>query len=95
MPEPSLRLIQDVLKNADGSVSSGSLEISWTAGTSPDGYTIAAGRLRVFLVKGTISVSLVPGTYRVKYQGALGAGQAETWVVPSSPGPFTIAQLKQ
>lgn len=95
MPKPSLRLIQDVLKNADGSVSSGSLEISWAAGTSPDGYTIAAGRLRVFLVNGAISVSLVPGTYHVKYQGALGAWQTETWVVPSSPGPFTIAQLKQ
>ena len=95
MPEPSLRLIQDTLKNADGSASSGSLEISWAAGTSADGYTIAAGRLRLLLVNGAISVSLIPGTYQVRYQGASGAWRAETWVVPSGPGPFTIAQVKQ
>ena len=95
MSEPSLRLIQDTLKNADGGASSGSLEISWAAGTSPDGFTIAAGKLRVSFVNGAISVSLVPGIYHVEYQGALGTWPAETWVVPPSPGPFTIAQVKR
>lgn len=91
---PSLRLIQDMLKTADGGNVSGSIEISWDAGTTPDGFTLAKGKLVAAIVNGVFSVSLAPGKYTATYFiGAL--RQKETWVVPASPGPFTIAQIKQ
>ena len=67
----------------------------------PDGFTIAAGRLFHQLPHGALEIHLVPGTYQVIYQAAGIPGkpgtakQTETWVVPETPGPFTIAEVKQ
>ena len=94
MPGPSLTLIQDTLRDARGNPASGSLLISWSAGVSPEGSTISAGRMQVLLLNGAISLSLVPGEYQVGFQ-TTGVTKTETWVVPAGPGPFTIAQIQQ
>lgn len=89
-----LSLIQDTLRDASGKPALGSLLISWPAGISPRGSTISAGRMQVLLLNGTISLALFPGKYQVSYQ-TTGIAQTKTWVVPSGPGPFTIAQIQQ
>ena len=95
MSSPSVRLIQDRLVNADGSGTSGTLQVSWTPGVSPDGFAIAGGKLAVRLNDGGFSLSLAPGTYQVKYVLAHGAQRSETWIVPNRAGPFRIAQIRQ
>jgi hypothetical protein len=95
VPGPSLRLIQDKLVNADGSASSATLQISWQPSISTDGFAVAGGVQTVPLVRGSFSVNLTPGSYQVKYILQNGSQRKETWVVPSSAGPFRIAQVRQ
>ena len=95
MPSPSLRLVQDRLINADGSGTSGALEVSWAPGQSSDGFTIAGGKLTVRLDDGQFGISLAPGGYRVKYISMHGAQRSEKWIVPSTAGPFRISQVRQ
>ena len=95
MPGPSLRLIQDKLVNADGSAVSATLQISWQPSISTDGFAVAAGLQTIRLIKGSFSVNLAPGSYQVKYILQNGSQRKETWVVPSSSGPFRIPQVRQ
>jgi len=95
MPGPSLRLIQDTLVNADGSAVSASLQISWQPSISTDGFAVAGGIQTIQLTEGSFSVNLAPGAYQVKYILQNGSQRKETWIVPSSSGPFRIAQVRQ
>ncbi len=90
---PSLRLIQDAVSAGDGTPVSGSIEIAWETGVTPDGFTLAKGKISVPVTNGALSVQLAPGTYRATYHIGT-AYHVETWVVPTTAGPFTIAQIK-
>ena len=95
MPGPSLRLIQDKLVNADGSAVSATLQISWQPSVSTDGFAVAGGAQAIQLTKGSFSINLAPGSYQVKYILQNGSQRQEAWIVPSSAGPFRIAQVRQ
>ena len=94
MPAPALRTITDVLRNADGSLYAGLLEIRWSPGQTPDGSTTAGGRIRQTITAGALSLNLVPATYTVRYL-APGMEATETWVVPTGSGVLTVANIKQ
>jgi len=95
VPGPSLRLIQDKLVNADGSAVSAVLQISWLPTVSSDGFAVAGGLQTIKLSHGSFSVNLAPGSYQVKYILQNGSQRTETWVVPSSAGPFRVSQVRQ
>jgi hypothetical protein len=88
--------IVDVLHRADGTTCSGFLAISWASFTSVSNQLIYAGSIQSRVINGAVSVSLEPGTYTVGYQvGPVGCvPTVETWVVPISLTPLSIADVR-
>lgn len=87
---PATRTITGPLTNADGSLFSGSLEISWASGVIGS-ETIVAGRRSVPVVAGVLSVGLAAYTFAVRYS----SGVFRTWVVPAGSGSLTVSQVEQ
>lgn len=94
--------IQDVLFNADGSRVRGKADISWRGFTASDGSTLVSNAITVSIVRGVISVDLVPNenaspagtSYEVTYLLGNGRRFFETWVVPESGSAVTVTQVR-
>jgi len=93
--------IRDTLYNADGSRTAGQIEITWNGFRSPDGKTIAAGKTTRRITDGVLDLALVPNagatpagtSYAVTYLLANGLSYSETWVVPQSDTPVSLAAV--
>ncbi len=101
--QPARTTVSDTVYRADGSAASGTMLISWPAFTTADAKPVAAGTLSVAVGPGgAISVALAPnaganpdGTfYKVVLKLDDGTTETETWVIPSSPSPVTIAAVR-
>lgn len=96
----ALVTISDTLRNADNSLASGRLEITWPAFKTADGFTVAGGRKNQTVTSGVVNLQLFPNagatpagtSYTVDYYLTSGAGR-EYWVVPAT-GPVTIANVR-
>lgn len=94
--------IRDTLYNADGSRTAGQIEITWNGFLSADGKTIAAGKTTRRITDGVLDLALVPNagampagtSYAVTYLLASGLSYAETWVVPQSDTPVSLAAVR-
>jgi hypothetical protein len=99
---PAMNTVSDTVYRADGTVSSGTLLISWPAFTTADSKPVAAGNLSVAIgADGKVSIPLAPnagaspdGTYyRVVFQSSDGASHTEFWSVPAGT-TTTIAAIR-
>jgi hypothetical protein len=94
--------IRDTLYNADGSRTAGQIEITWNGFRSADGKTIAAGKTTRRITDGVLDLALVPNagatpagtSYAVTYLLASGLSYSETWVVPQSDTPVSLAAVR-
>ena len=94
--------VQDVLYNADGTRTDGTVSISWKGFTASDGSTLTTNTIDVRIVQGLLNVELVPNenatptgtSYQVSYLLDNGSRFFETWVVPESPTPVTVSQVR-
>jgi hypothetical protein len=94
--------IRDTLYNADGSRAAGQIEITWNGFRSADGKTIAAGKTTRRITDGVLDLALVPNagttpagtSYAVTYLLASGLSYSETWVVPQSDTPVSLAAVR-
>ena len=94
--------VQDVLYNADGTRADGTVSISWKGFTASDGSTLTTNTIDVRIVQGLLNVELVPNenatptgtSYQVSYLLDNGSRFFETWVVPESPTPVTVSQVR-
>ena len=94
--------VQDVLYNADGTRADGTVSIGWKGFTASDGSTLTTNTIDVRIVQGLLNVELVPNenatptgtSYRVSYLLDNGSRFFETWVVPESPTPVTVSQVR-
>ena len=94
--------IQDTVYNADGSVASGTVLVSWTSFSTAANGTVAAGNLTATIgADGLLSLNLTPnagatpaGTYYTAvYHLASGAVSKEYWLVPAV-AQTTIAGIR-
>src|SRR5579884_2541657 len=97
---PALTRVRDVLYRADGMPLTGVVVISWPAFTAADGTTIAANTMNVEVSNGTFRADLVATTnaqpsvtYSVRMVSDGKDQTLETWSVPPSAGPLTIASV--
>ena len=97
-----LTRVQDTLYNANGSKVEGTATIQWKAFTASDGSTIAGSSINVKIVQGVLLVDLTPNedatpsgtSYQISYLLDNGVRSSETWLVPESPTPVTVSQLR-
>ena len=93
--------VRDTLYNADGSRTAGQIEITWNGFRSADGKTIAAGKITRRITDGVLDLALVPNagttpagtSYAVTYLLANGLSYSETWAVPQSDTPVSLAAV--
>jgi hypothetical protein len=94
--------VRDTLYNADGSRTAGQVEITWNGFRSADGKTIAAGKITRRITDGVLDLALVPNagttpagtSYAVTYLLASGLSYSETWAVPQSDTPVSLAAVR-
>jgi len=94
--------VRDTLYNADGSRTAGQVEITWNGFRSADGKTIAAGKITRRIIDGVLDLGLVPNggttpagtSYAVTYLLASGISYSETWAVPQSDTPVSLAAVR-
>jgi len=98
---PSLTTIQDVLYKADGTRFNGVLQISWTSFQAADSSNIPTQSVTSQVTNGYLHVMLVPTTtattpavYNVTYNSDGNTQFTETWVVPPSTSPLTVADVR-
>jgi hypothetical protein len=98
---PPLTTIEDVIYKADGTRFNGLLTIAWTSFQAPDQSDIATQMIRVKVQNGRLYVRLVPTTttspeifYTVTYNSDGYVQFTETWSVPPSSTPLTIADVR-
>jgi hypothetical protein len=98
---PPLTTIEDVIYKADGTRFNGLLTIAWTSFQAPDQSDIATQMIRVKVSNGRLYVRLVPTTttspeifYTVTYNSDGFDQFTETWSVPPSSTPLTIADVR-
>jgi hypothetical protein len=98
---PALTTVQDTIYSADGSLFNGVLAITWQPFTAADTSVIAAQSLKVPVVNGYLSVSLIPttnaitpATYTVVYISGGRNQSTETWGVPPSTLPVRIQDIR-
>src|SRR5260370_25386900 len=98
---PALTTIQDVLYKADGSKFNGILQITWTSFRAADTSNIATQSLTTQVTNGYLHVLLVPTTnatppavYNVVYNSDGRIQFSEIWVVPPSPSPLRVADVR-
>ena len=98
---PPLTTISDTLYNADGSLFSGTITISWPAFEAADTSVItAAGSIQVPVNNGILYVQLVPTTnantaaiYTVSFTSLVTTNYTETWAVPPSDIPLRVRDV--
>src|SRR5436309_274460 len=97
---PSLTAVRDVLYRADGTPLTGVVVISWPAFTAADGTVIAANTMNIAVRNGSFRVNLVPTTnaqsaasYAVRIVSDGKDQTRETWSIPPSPLPLSIAAV--
>lgn len=98
---PGKTVVSDTLYRADGGLAQGTVLISWSAFTTQDGATVAAGSSSTKIgADGSLSVSLVPNVgstpqsyYKVTLKLADRTTSEEYWVVPAQ-GPVTVTSIR-
>jgi len=98
---PPLTTIQDVLYNADGTVFSGTAEISWRSFAASDGSFVVMNIINLRVVNGSLRVKLVPTTnaastasYTVRYTSDGRTMFTETWAVPASGNALRVSDVR-
>jgi hypothetical protein len=100
--QPGLTTIQDKLFKADGTLFNGTLTIQWSTFDVTNVGTIVQQSTSVAVVNGNLLVQLAPNAtaqppaniYTVQYESDGREQFAETWVVPVSTVPLTIAAVR-
>jgi hypothetical protein len=99
---PGLTTIQDELFKADGTLYNGTLVIQWSTFDVTNVGTIVQQSTSVAVVNGNLLVQLAPNAtaqppaniYTVHYESDGREQFAETWVVPVSTLPLTVAAVR-
>jgi hypothetical protein len=90
--------IQDTLFNANGTLAQGLLTIQWNGFTAADGTAVAANSLTLRIVNGVLRTDLIPNpagtSYTVIFLLDGKRAFTETWVVPASPTPVRVGQVR-
>src|ERR1035438_8561017 len=100
--QTGLTTIQDTLFKADGTRFTGTVTIQWSTFDATNVGTIVQQSRRVDVSNGLLQVQLVPNAaqaapanvYTVRYQSDGNQQFTETWSVPSSSSPLTVAQVR-
>jgi hypothetical protein len=99
--QPNLTTISDTLFNADGTRFDGLAQITWLSFDAANGTSIAQQTTTVRIVDGNLYVQLTPTTtatpaaeYSVLFESDGLIQFTETWNVPSSTTPLTIADVQ-
>lgn len=100
--QTGLTTIQDTLYQADGTRYNGSLTINWVTFDANNIGTVVQQSKTVQVVNGNLLVQLVPNAtatppanvYTVNYQSDGYEQFTETWTVPVSTVPLTVAQVR-
>ena len=100
--QSGLTTIQDTLFKADGTRFNGTVTIQWSTFDSTNIGTIVQQSKSVDVANGLLQVQLVPNAaatapanvYTVSYQSDGYQQFIETWTVPSSATPLTVAQVR-
>ncbi len=99
--QPPLTTIQDILYKADGTRFNGILTITWNSFNASNNSNIATQRVTSSVTNGYLRVMLVPTTnavspavYNVVYNSDGAIQFTETWVVPPSTSPLTVAAVR-
>ncbi len=96
--DPALTTVQDTLFKANGAPFSGFALIEWQSFEAADASNIATSSLTVPIVNGVIYVQLVPNgsgsSYAVRYVSDGKAQFQEIWVVPASPTPLGLKDVR-
>ena len=100
--QSGLTTIQDTLFKADGTRFSGTLTIQWSTFDATSIGTIVQQSKSVDIVNGNLYVQLVPNAgaqapanvYTVHYQSDGSQQFIETWAVPTSSTPLTVAAVR-
>jgi hypothetical protein len=100
--QPGLTTIQDKLFKADGTLFNGTLTIQWSTFDVTNVGTIVQQSTSVAVVNGNLLVQLAPdataqppaNVYTVQYESDGREQFAETWTVPVSTVPLTVAAVR-
>jgi hypothetical protein len=100
--QTELTTIQDTLFKADGTRFNGTLTIQWSTFDAVNIGTIEQQSTTVVVVNGNLDVQLAPNTtapppaniYTVMYQSDGLNQSTETWTVPLSAVPLTVAEVR-
>ena len=100
--QTGLTTIQDTLFKADGTRFSGTLTIQWSTFDATNIGTIVQQSKSVDVLNGNLQVQLVPNAgaqapaniYTVHYQSDGSQQFIETWSVPTSATPVTVAEVR-
>jgi hypothetical protein len=100
--QTGLTTIQDTLYKADGTRFRGTLIIQWSTFDATNIGTIVQQSKSVQVVNGNLEVQLVPNAgvqapanvYTVHYQSDASQQFTETWSVPASAVPLTVAEVR-
>ncbi len=99
--QPQLTTIQDTLYSANGTRMNATAVITWYSFQSSNGSPVGMQSLNVPIVNGAIYVQLVPNTtgtpvqpYTVLYESDGYIQYEETWMVPPSTTPLTVAAVR-
>ena len=98
----ALVTVTDTLYTANGETWAGRIEVSWDAFTTAAGVSIPKGSKTYTITAGAVSAALEPnqgatpsGTaYTVRWIGTR-ARWSETWVIPVSATPVTLATIRK
>jgi hypothetical protein len=93
--------VTDTIYNADGTLASGRVTISWQT-FQIGSCAVVAGRTTVIVTNGALSVQLYPNdaavpdgsSYRVSYALRSGVVTTEYWVVPTSTPPVNLSAVR-
>lgn len=95
---PRLTTIQDSLYKADGAPFSGFMLIEWKGFEAADSSNIATANLTVPILNGVIYAQLAPNangsSYAVRYVSNGKTQFQEIWVVPASPTPLGLRDVR-
>ncbi|HKD06891.1 MAG TPA: hypothetical protein VKB79_13395 [Bryobacteraceae bacterium] len=102
LAQASLTTIQDTLFKADGTRFTGALTIQWNTFNAANLGAVIQQSQVVNVVNGNLMVQLAPNaaaaapanTYTVHYQSDGNQQFTESWTVPSSVIPLTVAQVR-
>jgi len=100
--QTTLTTIQDTLFKADGTLYNGTLVINWVTFDLATGGTVVQQSTSVSVVNGNLLVQLTPSAgaqppanvYTVNYESDGLQQFTETWIVPVSSVPLTVAEVR-